>query len=87
VRFGLDGRTVAIGLSAVVLALVLGAVAGTLAGAEAGALAALAALVPAALVAAFVEIRQRNIARIERQQEVLRRFAPPKPSGDREGEE
>ena len=41
-RLGLDGRTVAIGVFAVVLALVLGAVAGTQVGAGAGALAALA---------------------------------------------
>ena len=41
---GLDGRTVAIGVFAVVLALVLGAVAGTQVGALAGALAALAGL-------------------------------------------
>lgn len=84
---GLDGRTVAIGLFAVVLALVLGAVAGTLAGVWAGALAALAGLVPPAVLAAAVERRQRNIARMRRRQEVLRKFEPPQPTGDREGEE
>jgi uncharacterized membrane protein YoaK (UPF0700 family) len=84
---GLGGRTVAIGLFAVVLALVLGAAAGALAGAWAGALAALAGLVSPAVLAVAVELRQRNIARSRRQQEVLRRFAPPKPSVDREGEE
>jgi hypothetical protein len=84
---GLDGRTVAIGVLAVVLALVLGAWAGTQVGAVAGALAALASLVPSAVLAVFVELRQRNIARMKRRQEVLRKFAPPKPTGDREGEE
>jgi predicted component of type VI protein secretion system len=79
---GLAGRTVAIGLFAVVLALVLGAVAGTHAGAAAGALAALAGLVPPALLAVAVEMHQRNAARIRSREEVLRRFAPPKPAGD-----
>jgi hypothetical protein len=87
VRLGLDGRTVAIGVFAVVLALVLGAVAGTEVGAAAGALAALAGLIPPAVLAVAVERRQRNIARAKRRQEVLRRFAPPEPAGDREGEE
>jgi hypothetical protein len=87
VRLGLDGRTVAIGLFAVVLALVLGAVAGTLAGMSAGALAALAGLVPPAVLAVAVERRQRNIARLKARQEVLRRFAPPKPTGDGKGSE
>ena len=84
---GLDGRTVAIGVFAVVLALVLGAVAGTHAGAVTGALAALAGLIPPAVLAVAVERRQRNIARTKRRQDVLLRFAPPKPAGDREGEE
>ena len=80
----LDGRTLAIGVFAVVLALVLGAVAGTQVGAAAG---ALAGLIPPAVLAVAVERRQRNIARTKRRQEVLRRFAPPKPAGGREGEE
>jgi hypothetical protein len=84
---GLDGRTVAIGVFAVVLALALGAVAGTQVGAAAGALAALAGLIPPAVLAVAVERRQRNIARTKRQQEVLRRYAPPKPAGDGEDEE
>lgn len=87
VRLEPGGRTVAIGLAAVALALVLGAVAGTLAGAGAGALAALASLIPAAVLAVAVELRRRNVARMKRQQEVLRRFAPPKSTSDREGEE
>jgi len=87
VGLGLDGRTVAIGVFAAVLALVLGAVAGTHLGAVAGALAALAGLIPPAVLAVAVERRQRNMARARRRQEVLRRFAPPKPAGDREGEE
>jgi len=86
VRFGLDGRTVAIGLFAVVLALVLGAVAGTQAGAAAGALAALAGLMPPAVLAVAVERRQRNIVRMKKRQEVLRRFAPPKPTRNGEDE-
>ena len=93
-RLGLDGRTVAIGVLAVVLALVLGAWAGTQVGAWAGALAALASLVPSTVLAVFVEQRQRNIARMKRRQEALARFAPPKPTGggkglmgDREDEE
>lgn len=86
-RWGLDGRTVAIGVFAVVLAIVLGAVAGTSAGAGAGVLAALAGLVPPVVLAAAVELRQRNIARLRKRQEVLRRFAPPEPTGKGEGEQ
>jgi hypothetical protein len=86
VRWGLDGRTVAIGLVAVLLAIGLGAWAGTQVGAWAGALTALAGLVSAAVLPVAVERRQRNIARMKRQQEILRRFAPPQPTGDREGE-
>jgi hypothetical protein len=85
--WGLDGRTVAIGAFAVVLAIVLGAVAGTSAGAEAGVLAALAGLVPPAVLAAAVELRQRNIARMKKRQEVLRRFAPPEPTSNGEGKQ
>jgi hypothetical protein len=83
-RSGLDGRTVAIGLFAVVLALVLGAVAGTQVGVAAGALAALAGLVSPAVLAVAVERRQRNTVRMKERQDVLRRFAPPKPAGNGE---
>ena len=75
----------AIGLFAVALAVVLGALAGTQVGAGAGVLAALAGLVPPAVLAVAVERRQRNIAQMKRQQEVLRRFAPPKPTRNPEG--
>jgi hypothetical protein len=87
VLWGFDGRTVAIGLAAVFLALGLGAWAGTQVGAWAGALAALASLVPAAVLAVVVERRQRNVALMRKQQEVLRKHAPPKRLGDREGQE
>jgi hypothetical protein len=87
VRWGLDGRTVAIDVFALVLASVLGAVAGTMAGAGAGALAALAGLVPPAVLAVAVEMRQRNVARLKKRQEVLRRFAMPGPIGKGEGEQ
>jgi pilus assembly protein TadC len=82
---GLDGRTVTIGVLAVVLALVLGAWAGTQVGALAGALAALASLVPSAVLAVFLERRQRDIARRKKRQQALSRFAPPKPTSDGEG--
>lgn len=84
-RWGVDRRTIAIGLVAVFLALGLGAWAGTQVGAWAGALAALAGLVPPAILAMAVERRQWNIARMKKQQEILRKYAPPKHTGDREG--
>ncbi len=84
---GFDGRTVALGLVATVLALGLGAWAGTEVGVWAGALAALAGLLPPAVLAVAIERRQRNMARIRKQQEILRRFAPPKRTGNREGQE
>jgi hypothetical protein len=74
---GLDGRTVALGVSAVVLAVALGAVAGMSVGAWAGVLAALAGLVPPAVLAVAVERRQRVTAR--------ERGAPPAPMGDEGG--
>jgi hypothetical protein len=72
---------------AVVLAVALGAWAGTQVGAMAGALAALASLVPSAVLAVVVELRQRNLTQMKKRQEVLRRFAPPRRTGDGEGEE
>jgi hypothetical protein len=42
--------------------------------------------VSAAVLAVAVERRQRNIARTKRQEEILRRFAPPLPTGYGEGE-
>ena len=84
VRLGLDMRTIAIGVFAVVLALLLGAVAGAMAGPGAGALVALAGLLPSAVLAVAVERRQRNIARMRTRQEVLRKYAPPKATGDRQ---
>ena len=84
---GLDGRTVAIGVVAVVLAVVLGAEAGLHAGAWAGVLAALAGLVAPAVLAVAVDRRQRNLARMKEREEVLRKFAPPRPTGDKGDEE
>jgi precorrin-6B methylase 2 len=56
-------------------------------GAGAGALAALAGLVPPAVGAVAVERRSRNAARVKSQQEILRRFAPPRATGEREDQE
>jgi hypothetical protein len=81
------GKTIALGLFAVFLALGLGAWAGTQAGAWTGALAALAGLLPPAVLAVAVERRQRNMARMRKQQEILRTFAPPKRTGDKGGKE
>jgi hypothetical protein len=72
---------------AVVLAVALGAWAGNQVGATAGALASLASLVPSAALAVVLELRQRNIASTKKRQELLRKFAPPKPTGKTEGEE
>lgn len=54
-------------------------------GTWAGVLAALAALVAPPVLTEALERRKRNIALIKRRQEVLDRFAPPKPAGDRDG--
>ena len=86
-RWGFDGRTVAIALAGVLLAVGLGAWAGTAAGAWAGALTALAGLVSGAVLAVAVDRRRRNMALVNRRAEILRRFAPPGPMGDGEGEE
>lgn len=85
-RFGLDARTIAFGTAAVALAAGLGAAAGLWAGAGAGVLASLAGLVPPAVLAGAVERRQRLNARERERQAVLRKFAPPAPMGDGEGE-
>ena len=62
-RAGLDSRTVALGVFAVLLAAGLGGLAGHSAGVAAGVLAALAGLVPPAVLAVAVERRARNAAR------------------------
>ena len=87
VRWGVDWRTVALGLAALVLAVGLGAWAGTEVGAWAGVLAALAGLLPPAVLAVAVGRRQRNMARVKKRKEILRKHAPPKRTGDREGQE
>lgn len=86
-RLGLDGRTVAIGVFAVILALVLGGTAGTAVGASAGAWTALAGLLPPAVLAVAVELRARNARRVQRRQELLSLFAPPEPAEGAEAEE
>jgi hypothetical protein len=86
-QWGFDGRTVAIGLAAVVVALGVGAWAGTQVGAWAGALAALAGLVSVVVLNVAVERRQRNAALMRKQQEIMRKQAPPKRTGDKEGQE
>jgi hypothetical protein len=87
VRWGVDWRTVALGLAALVLAVGLGAWAGTEVGAWAGVLAALAGLLPPAVLAVAVGRRQRNMARVRKQKAILHRYAPPKRTDDREGQE
>jgi len=87
VLWGLDWRAIALGLLAVVLAVGLGAWAGIEVGAWAGVLAALAGLFPAAVLAAAAARRQRNVARMKEQQEIRRRYAPPKRTPGREGQE
>jgi hypothetical protein len=84
---GLDSRTVALSVFAVLLAVTLGGLAGHSAGVAAGVLAALAGLVPPAVLAVAVEWRARDAARALRRQELLKTFAPPAPAGDGEVEE
>ncbi len=62
-RLGLDGRTIALGVSAVILAVALGGLAGTSVGAWAGVLASLAGLIPPAVLAVAAERRVRLKAR------------------------
>ncbi len=83
---GFDGRTIAVGVLAVILAVALGGVAGSRAGAGAGALAALAGLIPPAALAVAMEQRARNAARLKRRKDVLRKYAPPQPEGSGDGE-
>jgi hypothetical protein len=84
---GLDGRTVALGVLAVVVALGLGAWAGSRSGTGAGAITVLAGLASSVVAAAAVDRRARNLAQLKERQEVLRRFAPPSSAGDEEGGE
>ena len=77
---GFDGRTVAVAALALVLAVVLGAVAGSQVGAGAAVLAALAGLVPPAVLAFALERRARNASRLKRREEILAKYAPPRPA-------
>ena len=86
VLWGVDGRTVSLGALAVVLAVALGAWAGAQAGALAGVLASLAGLVPPAVLAVAMERRARTAAVLQKQQEVLDKYAPPGPAGEGENE-
>jgi hypothetical protein len=83
VRAGLDSRTVAIGALAVLLAVALGAAAASTTGRAAGVLAALAGLVPPAVLAVAIANYSRNVVRAKHRQELLKKFAPPKPSGEK----
>ena len=85
-RGGFDGRTVALVALALVLGMTLGTAAGSLAGGWAGALAALAGLIPPAVLAVAIERRARNLARLERKEKILDKYAPPEPAGDWDGE-
>ena len=78
----MDSRTVGIGTLGVLLAVILGWAAGHAAGPTAGILASLAGLIPPALLAGAIERQSRNVARESRRQELLERFAPPKPTDD-----
>jgi hypothetical protein len=71
-----NGRTVATALAAAVLAVLVGAIAGNQLGAVAGAVGALASLLSGAVFAVAMELWQRHAAQVNRQHEVLRRFAP-----------
>lgn len=84
--WGLDSRTVAVGVLGLVLAVGPGDAAGRTVGAAAGALTAVAGLLSSAVLAVALERRSRNLARVKRRGELLEMFAPPEPSEDQEGE-
>ena len=84
---GLDGRIVGLGGLALVLAVGLGALAGSQIGAWAGVLGALAGLIPPAVLAIAIERRTRNLAHQKRKDEILNKYAPPKPASGGDGEE
>jgi hypothetical protein len=86
-RWGVDWRTVSLGLAALGLAIGLGAWAGTEVGVWAGVLAALAGFLPPAVLAVAVGRRQRNLARAKKQKAIIRKYAPPKRTGNRERQE
>jgi hypothetical protein len=87
VRGGFDGRAVVFVGLALVLAVALGALAGSQVGLWAGVLGALAGLIPPAVLAVAIERRARNVARRKRKDEILGKYAPPKPVGGGEGVE
>ena len=76
-----DGRTIAIAVASVVVALLLGAVQGTKSGAASGALAGLVSLLAGAVFWAATDQWQRHIARVNKRQEALGRFAPRELTG------
>jgi hypothetical protein len=84
--WGLDSRTVAVGVLGLLIAVALGGAAGRTVGATAGALTAVAGLVSSAVLALALERRSRNVARARRRDELLEMFAPPEPSDEGEGE-
>jgi hypothetical protein len=53
----------------------------------AGALTALAALLSSTVLAVAMDRRSRNAALAKQREELLKSLAPPKPTGDEEGEE
>lgn len=84
VHAGLDSRTLGIGVLGLLLAVALGWTSGRSAGPAAGVLASLAGLIPSTLLAVALERRSRNAAYEKRRQELLERFAPPRPTNDSE---
>jgi hypothetical protein len=81
---GVDGRTVVLGVCAVVLAVALGALAGVSMGAWEGVLASLTGLVPPAVLGVMLQ-RRDCVRDLEgKRAEILRRFAPPSPMSKEE---